>query len=818
MKRKVTLLLTAVAAMLALTSTAATPPDETVKTRVNHHTTSANSVYHKVASQSSETFTPLRYISDAVKKPNVMVKAKAILKSVSSLSSPKIAKADTNTTYPDLHASVTTYSTSARNSRIAKLATAQDQTFTTKISYVWANYGGVGYDHTYYYFCHQAVGSSDRYSNSLWTVNTDTWGAGDRIASDDDLPIGVGASDVAYNPIDKKVYGCFLKEESEGTGYVFGTVDYANVKRTKIADLPDQWNGFAIDSKGIGYAIDMSGQLLQINLTNGSTTVVGNTGLKPYYVSSATIDVKSDRMFYAVLTEDAKSSLYEINTATAAATFIVSYDDNTQICGMFVPTPIAEDHAPAAATGLSVNFPNGSYSGTVEFDIPTTYYNGDTATGTVTYTVASSIADTVRGIASFGQHVTVPVTVRERGYQNFKVRLYNDEGQSPESVSGTSFIGPGVPTAPTNVTLTADGDSTKLTWEAATSADRYYFDSDSIRYTVVRMPGEVQVYDGYDTKFAEKIETDSSFTKLAYKVKATTRAGMVSAKWGTSNGISFGVIVPPYEETFDTESDNAGYTIIDANNDNRTWSYFASTVSMRANYSSKNKGDDWLVTPPVKLKAGETYRFHFEAANKQRYEERFEAKVGIAPTVEGLTQTIVDTVTLAAYESITPSVFYKAPADGNYYFGIHYVSDANKFGIYVDNIAVDAGTPETAPDTVSAITVVNAPTGAIAVNISFNAPVKNIKGDAIAKVDSIIVAKDGVKIKEFGTTTAGQQCSFTDTDEKDGSHNYTFTAYANGYGGLPVTQNIYVGIGVPDTVRNVTIVEDRNALGTVNIT
>ncbi len=818
MKRKVTLLLTAVVALLAFTGTAATPPDATAKTRVNHNTTSATSVYHKAVSQSSETFTPLRYISDAPKKQSVMVKAKAMTKAASLVSSVPIAKADANTTYPDLHASVTTYSTTGRNSRIAKLATAQDQAFTTRVSYVWANYGGVGYDHTYYYFSHQAVGSTGRYSNALWTVNTDTWGAGQRIASDDDLPVGVGASDVAYNPVDKKVYGCFLKEESEGTGYVFGTVDYPNAKRTKIADLPDQWNGFAIDSKGTGYAIDMNGQLLKVNLADGSTTVVGNTGLKPYYVSSATIDVKSDRMFYAVLTEDAKSSLYEINTATAAATFIVNYDDNTQVCGMFVPTPIAEDHAPAAATGLSVNFPNGSYSGTVEFDVPATYYNGDAATGTVTYTVASSIADTVRGTASFGQHVTVPVTVNTRGYQNFKVRLYNDEGPSPESASGTSFIGPGNPTAPSKVTLTAEGDSAKLTWAAAESADRYYFDADSIRYTVVRMPGEVQVYDGYDTKFAEKIENDGTFIKLAYKVKATTRAGMESAKWGQSNGVSFGTIVPPYEETFDSEADAAGYTIIDANNDGRTWAYFAATASMRSTYSAKNKGDDWLVTPPVKLKAGETYRFHFNVENKQRYEERFEAKVGTAPTVEGMTQTLVDTVTLAGFETAAPSVFYKAPADGTYYFGIHYVSDANMFGIYVDNIAVDAGTPETAPDTVSDVAIVNDPTGAVAVNISFKAPTKNIKGDAISKVDSIVVAKDGAKVKEFGSTAAGQQCSFTDTDEKDGSHKYTFTAYADGFGGLPVTQSAYVGIGVPDTVRNVVIAEDKSALGTVNIT
>ncbi len=816
MKRKLTLLLTAVVALLAFTGTAATPPDAMAKTRVNHNTSSATSVYHKASSQATATFTPLRYVNADAKKPGIMVKAKSQSAAAKAVSAAPIAKADANATYPDLYASVTTYTTVARNSRIAKLSTAQDQAFVTKYDYVWANYGGVAFDHKYYYFCHQAVGSSSRFSNALWTVYTDNWSSGKRIASDDNLPIGLGASDVAYNPVDKKVYGCFLKEESEGTGYVFGTVDYDKVTRTKIADLPDQWNALAIDSKGTGYAIDMNGQLLKVDLSNGSTTVVGNTGLKPYYVSSATIDVKSDRMFYAVLTEDSKSSLYEINTATAAATFIVSYDDNTQICGMFIPTPIAEDHAPASATGLSVNFPNGSLSGTVSFVVPATYYNGDAATGTVNYVVSSSISDTVKGTAAYGEQVSVPITVRERGYVAFNVALSNEVGSAPVATSGKFFIGSAAPDAPTKITLVTSGDTAKLSWQASEGADRYYFDADSIRYTVLRMPAGVQVYDGYDTNFSEKIEAGGNFTKVYYNVKATTRNGLES-KYGSSNGVAFGTIVPPYKETFDGSGDAAGYTIIDANNDKRTWAYFASTASMRATYSPKNKGDDWLITPPVQLKAGETYRFSFDAINKQRYNERFEVKAGTAPTVEGMTVALVDTVTLDAFSTSSPSAFFKAPADGIYYFGIHYVSDANMFGLYADNIEISAGIPGEAPDSVGVPVVEHDATGAVAVNVKFTAPVKNLKGDAISKVDSIVVAKDGVLLKQFGSMAAGQECTFTDTDEKDGAHNYTFTSYLNGNAGIPATFNIFVGIGVPDTVRNLNINEDKSALGTVNI-
>lgn len=815
MKRRITLLLTAIVATLGFVSTASTPQAVKYRSQESRSKAPVTSVFNQASTESSaQTYTPVRYITHGAKNNVMSVPSK--VSSTASKAAP-IAQASSTTTYPNLHASVTTYP-AARYSRIAKLPFEKSGTFESKLDYVWSNYGGVGINHYYYYFTHQAIGSSTRYSNALWRYSTDDWATYKRIASDDDLPISVGATDVALNPVDGKVYGCFFKDESEGTGYVFGTVDYDNVTRTKICDLPDQWNAFAIDSKGTGYAIDMNGQLLKVNLANGSTTVVGSTGLKPYYVSSATIDVKSDRMFYACLTQEAKSSLYEINTATAAATHIVDYDDETQICGMFVPTPIAEDDAPATPTNVAANFPKGTLIGAVEFDLPSHTYAGDTLTGKVNYVVTSSISDTVRGIGLSGERVAVPVIARERGYVQFHVRAYNSVGQSPEATTSLAYIGPGKPAAPTNVTLTISGDTAKLTWKAAASADNFYFDSDSIRYTVYRMPGSVEVYDGYDTEFSELVATDGDFTKLSYKVLATTRAGISSAKLGSSNGVSFGSIVPPYSEGFDTSSDYAGYTIVDANGDGRTWQYFAAQKCMYAKYAPKVVGDDWLITPPVKLKAGESYQFGVDIKNTQRYDERFEIKCGTAATAEGMTVSLVDTTDLAQFTTVRPEVYYKAPADGIYYFGIHYVGLANKYGIYADNVAISAGIAENAPDSVGAPVVDHDPNGAIKATIAFTAPTKDMTGAAIAKVDSINVERDGVAFKQFGSTAAGQSFSFEDTDSVDASHKYTCTAYLNGNAGRPVSYDIYIGIGVPDTVQNAKIVEDKNAVGTVNIT
>ena len=75
-----------------------------------------------------------------------------------------------------------------------------------------------------------------------------------------------------------------------------------------------------------------------------------------------------------------------------------------------------------------------------------------------------------------------------------------------------------------------------------------------------------------------------------------------------SNKIGLGEIAAPYSESFDTADAFELYTVIDANNDGKTWTNKATEKAVRAAYNTKKEMDDWMITPGIKQDADKTYR------------------------------------------------------------------------------------------------------------------------------------------------------------------------------------------------------------------
>lgn len=110
--------------------------------------------------------------------------------------------------------------------------------------------------------------------------------------------------------------------------------------------------------------------------------------------------------------------------------------------------------------------------------------------------------------------------------------------------------------------------------------------------------------------------------------------------------------------------------------------------------------DDYLITPPMKLEAGKVYNISFKTYGYSKsWPERVEAKMGMQPTIEGLDITLVEPtdIVCSADDPMTLSAYVVPEVSGNYYIGIHGISDANQFYLYVDDIAISAPTAATAP-------------------------------------------------------------------------------------------------------------------------
>lgn len=637
-----------------------------------------------------------------------------------------------------------------------------------------------------------------------YVYDAETWELLSSGSPEDFSPI---ALDMAYDATTGKVYGCFYN--ADASGYVFGSLDLNTFVTTPIRELTESWFGVAVDKAGVVYAINKAGDLFTVDKATGATTLVGNTGLATQYLTSAAIDQKTGRFYYAPNT-DTFSGLYEIDPATAEASLIAEYPGGDEFQGLCVPAAAADDAAPASVENLKAEFDGASLSGNIVFDTPLTTFDGTTTLGELTYTVTANGETIATGQTAYAQTgVTVPVTVSAAGKYEFAVTVANSVGNSPRT-SVTLWVGDDVPKPVSNVSLVYEGGKMKLTWDAITeSVNGGFFDPSAVTYTVVRYPGEVVVASNIaETSFSEDIAESEALVSYYYTVAATYNGVNTSAT--ASNTVALGSIIPPYLNDFSDEATSLdGYTLLNLNNDGKNWTVVEGEARM--GYNSNYDMDAWLITPALNLEAGKLYTISFDAhSNSSYFPERVEAFIGTTPTVAGMTERIVDKTDLASDIPVTFKKDFVAETAGSYYVGIHGCSDADMYNLYVDNIAISEGSSTLAPAAVADFTITPDANGALTAKVEFTTPSKTISGADLATLTKVELSRDGNIIKTYESPAPGETLLYDDNDVTNGTHVYSVVAYNEEGRGLETEKSTYVGVNVPAAPASASVVETAN--------
>ena len=669
-------------------------------------------------------------------------------------------------------------------------------------------YGGVAYEDVYYATrCNAQYGTIvyvDAYSmedgTKLWTNYPDVTA----------LPY-----DLTYNPYDGKIYGFFSNKKN--TGMVFGTISYDRDGETvtPIKEMDGNWIAIAAAASGELYAIssevDVNGtnvtvnssSLYKIDRLTGETDLIGETGQLPLITGSATIDPRSGRMFWTVGPDGSSTYLCEVDLTTGVATKILDFNGNQQVGGLYVPTPPAEDDAPAAITDAVATFEGGSLSGSLTFNAPTTLYDGTAPSGALTYAVLLNGAELTKGNTTFGGKVNVDVTVPERGEYEFTISVANDKGSSPK-VAVSRFVGFGVPVAPAGVSASNVSGNVTVSWSpVASSSDGGFIDEGAIKYTVKRMPGDVVVAANTTaTSVEDTPDVSAGMAAFSYVVTADNH-GLLS-EGAESNKVVCGIPLLPWSEDFKSEDSMGFFTVIDANEDGKTWEYYSNVV--RAKYGSVVM-DDWLISPGLQLESGKMYYVTFKAHSyNERYPEKIEAKWGAGAAVADMTNDLVAPTTLGVeYETlggfVTPSV------SGIYHVGLHGISDANMFYLEVCEFAVAAGINGNAPASPGELTVTPDPAGDYKAAISLKAPSTDMSGNAISSLDKIELRRGDVLIKTFDNPATGATLTYDDVLETGGDYVYSAVAFKGDVGGEAATVTAFVGTPVAAAPEAVAISE-----------
>lgn len=710
-----------------------------------------------------------------------------------------------------------------------------DGTAQMLVEGVNASYGGVEVDGLYY-----ATEAVSFWGMMLVTVNVWDLEAGEKVNSFDGEVDNVCMGETV-DPTTGTVYAITYNAAGDGAQLSKMSYTESSVTTTAIAPLEGNWNSLVCDAQGQLYAISYEGEsqgdsyivlssaLNKIDKTTGTVTPIGDTGHVPQYISSATIDTKTGRMFWVVNPADGSGYLCEVNLATGAATKVLDLALNDEVMALHVPAPLAEAGAPAVVTDLSAEFPEGALSGTVRFKLPSALYDGTPATGNVGYAVLAEGVKKAEGQGAYGANVSVPVTVDAAGQYTISVSASNAVGEGPKAKLKL-YIGQGTPIS-TTATLVYEGGKMKLSWTPVTeTVDGGYMDPEVVTYTVTRIlnnesSSAMTVATGIKgTSWEEEVEVPDEMVSYHYLVTACN--GTVMSVPAQTNAVALGNLLPPYSNSFSSSGALAGYTVIDANEDGKKWEVAVGAVgadgepgAAKMTYNTNMAMDDWMITPPVKLQGGKAYKVTFMAANNgANYIERLEAKWGGVPTVAGMTNTLVEATDITGAKTYMELGGYIVPeADGVYYVGIHGISDKDKYYLYVDDLTISAATSMAVPGKATDFAVAKAADGSVKATVSFTTPSVTMGGDPLAELTKVVLSRDGEAIKTFDAPATGTKLTHEDVPAESGMHEYSVQCFNSEGAGEAVKASVFVGVDKPAAPANVKLVETANP-GEVTIT
>ena len=501
------------------------------------------------------------------------------------------------------------------------------------------------------------------------------------------------ATDLTYDRTTGNVYGQFYRKELGGR--CIGVLDTETMSHSNIINTTTTYVSMAVDKNGKLYAISQEGDLYAINKTTGEQTKIGATGVKPgEYRMSATFDWTTNILYWSCVhnDEDVTSALYTVDTTTGQATKVMDFRDKEQIVGLYTLPPAAADGAPAKADPVGVSFMGGDNTGKISFTAPTKTFDGKELSGSIDYVVLDNGNELLTGTTEPGTVVERDITV-DKGEHIFSVYTKNAYGKSEESDPTRQWVGYDNPKAVNDlkaaVTKTADKTKVHITWTPNYVGvhDGFVWEND-MTYTVTRLPDGKTVATGI-TECSADDEIDNNSPLMAYSYKVVPYNDKMVGEEATTETVTVGSAkIVPYDETFELPNSFELFTVIDANNDDKTWYYDDAEKAACYRYSVIDDADDWLLTPQLKLEKDKSYVVRFTARCAASYAPEvveIAAGEGDIPTtyINILPATTIEHDAYGEHKTTFTPV-----KDGNYRIGFHAVSPANRFKLFIKGIHV----------------------------------------------------------------------------------------------------------------------------------
>lgn len=620
------------------------------------------------------------------------------------------------------------------------------------------------------------------------------------------------ATETANDPKTGEVFGQFYNADL--TYREFGVIDYQTMTRTTIGKSVHQYVAMGITSDGQAYGVATDGNFYHIDRNTGKETLKGSTGIQVArhdgnaYFQSGEIDPRTDEFYWASVDSTGLSMLYTVDLADGHLTKVGGMG-NTNVMGLTIPAPKAADGAPNKVSALTYEFAGASLTGKIKFRAPDETFAGKALDGPLTYNITSNKNDIATGTVQAGDVCETTVTLPE-GINKIAITVSNSVGRSPK-VKKEVYIGFDTPLPVKNVKLDIDAANlATVTWEAPTKGVHNGF-LGSLKYDIYKVADCDTILVASDhngTTYTETIPAEL-LKKYSYAVRAKNEKyqSTLTLSNGQAVGTSFKV---PFFDDFLTDADAELYTIVDANRDGSTWQWLSGSTNCFFYKHSVNNGDDWLITPPIHLKGGKSYKLSFRArAGIAKYPERIEVKWGNGNEVANMTNELIAPTDLTSVKYQPYSNTFSPTTDGDYHFGFHAISDPETYFLYMDSLFIESA-EASRPAAVTELKATPDPSGALKADFTFKTPTKTASGAPLSSISRVEIRKGNYIIKTIENPSVGTTITATDDNAKKGISRYSVIAFNGEEPGERTTVKVYVGIDKPD-VPSVRVIDQTTS-------
>ena len=679
-----------------------------------------------------------------------------------------------------------------------------------------ANGGGIFNQDETVYYCFNYYTDDGLLYATMTSYDADDWTviATEEIDSYRMLPVGF-----TRNPENGRVYGLFRNDQ--GDGYELGVMNFSRFTRTTIGAVQEDLFGIAYSVRdNLIYGIDSRGDLYSYSPVDARSTKIGATGVKPGdFLCGVEMDNRTNQLYWtpffqSALTGAFSSGLYVVDVATAEARKVCDFEGDNEVIQLYVPNPPCADDAPDYVTDLLLDFPQGSTTGVVSFQMPAQTYGGAALEGDLSWAIAANGKVVGEGQAAKGEAVTATVSV-PNGKTRIEVYARNNVGDGAKAKQ-KMWIGIDTPQAVANLQASKGGQddcNLVLTWDAVptTGTNGGYLDPERLVYRVKNL-----------TTGAERTVSEPRYEETVSPDEWTCYQFTVTAVCGDQQGASAtserlragrGMAVP---RCFDFETINQFYLfdVIDHNADEATWMPYRDVDDNNNKSAGYIFGvidaDDYLLTPPFRLQTGRRYRFQFKyKSHIYYYKQLMEVTWGRrADDPLAYTDSIMPLTEFNDKDYATWQRDITVSASGDYRFAFHALSEMGREVIEVDSVCIYELMATSVPNSVSNLSVTALPQGALGATIGFTLPTLTLGGDALTAIDHATLLRDGQPIHTFNDITPGEQLNHTDADAMltTDYHLYAIDVYgADLMAGPTARRRVWIGHDTPATPGGIAV-------------